>query len=376
MKNTEDKIQKTMEYSKWLAEQLKELCINQSELAAAVGRTQKTISRYVHGENMPDEATKSAINAFIEERSVYDGFRHIPSKEFSDILSHLLKEFDVSQVELAKQIGKYQRNISDYICKAGKTDTKAGKADTKMQKEILLHFLVCYLPYNTISSVHFGTQVQLNYLLTGHINDWDKDIRFGESIDISPSIEYLLSLPTEIQKLIIDNIYAFSDNSVLDYFYGDNSFGDDSSYYEDYFALYKSCVNLFSRLSDQNKDEIKSELENDAFVGYPENEKEQRFFKLIAAYYNIIEYRARNFEKNQLSDEKERDNYIMEFESAMEDAGTDIESLIDEVQCKLYLPPELLYIWMLFIIYTYKGYDLILLKYTMSQMLLDQQRQK
>lgn len=371
MKNTEEKLKKIEKYSKWLAEQLDELRITQSELADAVGRTQKTVSRYVHGETLPDEATRTAINAFIEECSVYDGFRHIPSKEFSDILLHLLEEFKVSQVELAKEIGKYQKNISDYICKA---DTKAGKADTKTQKEILLHFLVCYLPHNTISSVHFGTQVQLNDLLTGHINDWNKDIRFGESIDISPSIEYLLSLPTEIQKLIIDNIYAFSDNSILDYFYGDDFFEDDSIYCEDYFLLYKSCVDLFSRLSDQNKDEIKSELENDAFVRYPEDEKEQRFFKLIAAYYNVIEYRVRNFEKIQLGNEKERDNYIMAFESAMEDVGTDIESLIDEVQCKLYLPPELLYIWMLFIIYTYKGYDLILLKYTMSQMLLDQQR--
>lgn len=109
MKKTEEKIQKTMEYSKWLANQIDELCIKQCELAAAVGKTPKTISCYKNGESMPDEATRSAIEAFIEEHSVYDGFRHIPSKEFSEILLRLLDEFGLSQVELAKEIGKYQK---------------------------------------------------------------------------------------------------------------------------------------------------------------------------------------------------------------------------------------------------------------------------
>lgn len=345
MKNTEDKIQKTMEYAKWLSEQLDELCISQSELASAVGRVQTTISHYVRGINMPDEATRSAIDAFIEERSVYDGFRHIPSKEFSDILLYLLDEFNISQMELAKKIGKYQKNISEYI-------SKKEKADTGTQYDILLHFLVWYLPHNTLSTVHFGTHIQLEYLLYGSNKELAAKYQFGEKYAPTKCVEFILSLPTGLQKLILNNASAFVDSNSL----------DTGSY-----QAYKSCMELYRQLSSHYKYVIRSELEKYAQLRVPHYEQlELDFFDHILAYYDVIRYNVLHFKKhNELfstKQETDEDKFIDTFEKALQYADIWNDEIAEEIHYKIGFDADEWYIWMLFVMYDHQGKGIEYLK--------------
>lgn len=347
MKNTEEKLKKIEEYSKWLAEQLDELCISQSELASAVGKSQKTISRYVNGENMPDEAARATIDSYIEECTVFQGFQHIPSKEFSDILLHLLEEFDVSQAKLAKEIGKHQKNISNYIC-------GVEKPDTKTQREILLFFLVNCLSRN-ITTVHFGTQVQIEYLLFGNFKEWAEKYQFGDKYVTSKCIAFLMTLPTDEQRFIYNNISAFVDSASL----------DGGSY-----QSYKSCMELFRKLSPTEKNEIRSELEKDAFVKIPKHEEEVYFFDHIVDYYNVIRSRfvsVRDHDDLFSIGGIEKDKCIFAFESVIEYANVWDDEITDEIQYKLGFHADEWYIWMLFLIYDYKTNNLDALRKRMER---------
>lgn len=375
MKNTEGKLKKIEEYSKWLAEQLDELCISQSELASAVGKSQKTISRYVNSENMPNKATRAAIDSFIEEHSVFQGFRHIPSKEFSDILLRLLEEFNISQVELAKKIGKYQKNISNYIY-------GVEKADTKTQKDILFYFKSSGLPYNAISSVHFGTQVQLGFLLDGNNKELAAKYHFGERCAYSHSIAFLLSLPTSLQKLILDNISAFVDcyfvENVICYFEEDISLITDISLVKncdgtflvaltddrDHFGDYKNCMKLFGDLSPHYKKVMRSELEKYARLEVPRNDQyDLRFYNHILQYYNVIKYSVIHSKKRNEpfsiketeEQDKDKDKHIIALEKFLDIGKITEDDMIFEIKYKLDFDADDWYLWMLFVMYHRNG---------------------
>lgn len=132
MQKTEYKPLTKKSYSEYLFRKLKELHVTQEELAQVIDRKQKTVSRYVNGETLPDPAMREKIEAYLDSKSVYNGYRHMPANHFAKLLSSLLAEFkgEITQAQLAERIGKHQKNISLYTCMDGE------KPDPQTQQAI------------------------------------------------------------------------------------------------------------------------------------------------------------------------------------------------------------------------------------------------
>lgn len=357
MKITEEKLKERADYAAWLSKQLDELRISKSDLGKAVGKSPVTVRGYANGVSMPKEKTKAAIAAYIKERSVCNNFNHLPSEKFSLLLRTMLAEFDVTESELAEKIGKYQKNISNYIW-------EAEKADTETQYHILQFFLaLCETNNGRVFSEHAGTYLRLvNLLENGYLDDNEYDLQTLEPEALAPSgtesgekfypssdMEYLLSLPAKLQGFIIDHFAAFFDNCVPTTWV---------SYSFD-FEMRKNYMELFRGLSEQDKKQIVSKLEKCTLLGYPKTDDEWWFYKQITAYRNVI---YTNLQKLKQDDcflsEQNKGNYIKAYESVISLAIASDKEVVEEVKYKLTFTRYEWYIWMLFLISEFKGNDL------------------
>ncbi len=93
------------EYGKKLAARMEELCITQEKLAKAIGKSQKTVSRYLSGENqsLPPQEVQEQIERYLKRQANYI-YRHMSSEEFAAVMRETLEKYGISQAELAEQI--------------------------------------------------------------------------------------------------------------------------------------------------------------------------------------------------------------------------------------------------------------------------------
>lgn len=200
------------------------------------------------------------------------------------------------------------------------------------------------MPYNTISTVHFGTHIQLKYLLYGSNKELAAKYQFGEKYAPTKCVEFILSLPTGLQKLILNNTSAFVDSNSL----------VTGSY-----QAYKSCMGLYRQLSRHYKNVIRSELEKYSRLGVPHYEQlELDFFDHILEYYNVIRYSVLHSKKHSelFSTKQETDDkFIDTFEKSLQYVDIWNDEIAEEIQYKIGFDADEWYIWMLFMMYDHQG---------------------
>ncbi|MBQ8514229.1 MAG: transcriptional regulator [Ruminococcus sp.] len=370
MKVTDQERKEAAQYAAWLSEQLDELGISQKELGEAVGLTPKTISRYALGENnkRPPERIRAAIAAYIKKRAVYGAFEHIPCAEFAEILKMLLKEFEMSQSELAEAVGKSQKDISKYV-------NMEAKADTRTQYKILNHFHTCSYAGDFYSSLHFDTAVNLEYMLWGeeedsnltyYLRDCGCEGKIGKRGNYRHCLCYILTLPVKLQDFIYQHFYAFYDDM---YFtqtvYGGREILD--------FRHYAYGMDLFRQLSKEKQSVIVGMLEKQSFIGFPRDSFEENFFCRIRDYYCVIsaDIQGMKQSRNCFREEKSKKSFAEKFEALINYEKVDDKRFMKELQYKLTLTKYEWYVWMLFLIYDFKGLDLLSLCNEMVSMIHD-----
>lgn len=127
--------EKKRNYSAWLGGRISELHINQEELAEFAGISQKTISRYACGETYPNDIdVYEKISIFVQRKALLGNYYHIDTKKFAPLLKNLLKQYKVTQQQLADAVGISQKFVSD-LCSSDPVT-----ADTKLQYSILDYF--------------------------------------------------------------------------------------------------------------------------------------------------------------------------------------------------------------------------------------------
>lgn len=104
-KPTESERAAIMEYGANLSARMKELCISQERLAEAIGMSQKTVSRYLNGENqsLPPEKVQSRIEHFLKAQANFI-CEHMSPKQFAAVMRKTMDDYGISQAELAQQI--------------------------------------------------------------------------------------------------------------------------------------------------------------------------------------------------------------------------------------------------------------------------------
>ncbi len=347
MKKTEYTEHDIKEFANWVQSQRWAFDISQDELAKAIGVTQKTISHYENAEivNFPNKEIIDAINSFFYEKAEQLGdYTKLPANEFADKLNILLGEFEMSQAKLAKAIGKRQEDISNYI--SHKTEP-----DIWTQHKILLYFYRLSMSSTEYSSLHFGTAVHLDNLLHGKESSAayfdEKDVKIGDTASFRECTQYMLTLPVPLQDFILKHLEAFYDNT-MEILHFECKFD---------FHFLSYAIELFRQLDEENRKTIVCELERDAFMGYPETDAEYFFFDQITAYRSVIHT---NIERLKQSDcdsrnQKDKNSFITGFEHAVNLHAISDQDFIDEVTFKLTLTRHEWYVWMLLLIYTFKG---------------------
>lgn len=354
------------QYSQYLSYMLDELCISQPKLGEAVGRSQKTISRYVRGESMPDEKTMEAIEKYIQKQSVYYGFHHIPSEEFAQLLGSLLDEFKgrITQGQLAQKIGKYQKDISRYLyC--------AAKPDTEIQYHILnVFFELCQAKNGLLIGTYAETGSYLRDLLErdsfqdlfaypandlpnpASAGDWGDEELIDEKGAPEDFVKYCKTLPFELQQLIVENFEAFCDN------YG-YVVEEETTAFD--FRELADTMDLFRQLSPIEQKIALIELEKDPFVRFPKNERERIFFRQITAYRKVISENPAGMrtKKDMTANPRQREQMLLSFERYYADLyWFGAESMMEELEYKLRMTQYEWYLWMLLLIYCFKGKNL------------------
>lgn len=116
-KRTNEEITIVRKFGEKLSCYSKELKISQTELATAIGVSEKTIARYVHGENakLPSNETIRSISNYLKEKAVYKTYTHRSAKRFGGLLSNIMNRMGLTQQQAAKLTGKSQGEISKII---------------------------------------------------------------------------------------------------------------------------------------------------------------------------------------------------------------------------------------------------------------------
>lgn len=143
---TRQSLQERENYSLRLKSITDELCVTQAELAKAIGKDQKTVSRYIAGESYP-EGRIAEIEEYLLSRCCIneDPFLHIRSEEFDEIFSEMynrLQAIGIHESEFAKKIGIAQKTLNNYHNFRFKTGQPI-KLSTETQYKIVKAF-ICY----------------------------------------------------------------------------------------------------------------------------------------------------------------------------------------------------------------------------------------
>ena len=333
-------------YAEYLKKALKSLKISQAELGKAIGKSQRTVSLYVNGDFPPSPETKALIDEYIDEKRSFSDFESLEPCEFSDLLLSLLGEFDMSQATLADAVSKSQKDISNYCC-AGLNNKIVPK---KVQWDILHYFYTLSKVNGQLLSDHFGTGVYLNNLLFGsNENDmYNIEAYLGDKAGYRDCITHILALPVRLQDFIAENFGAFYDNIyMLSICYG-KGFS---------FKYISYAVELFRQLSSEKKKRLIRMLETEAIDMFPENDEELCFFKHITEYRNVISADLSELKKEDTAKRngKEQKSFIKRLETITSLDVLSDGDFIKELDFKLAMSREEWYLWMLLVIYEFKG---------------------
>lgn len=350
MKKSENNEYDIKEFADWLQIQRWAFDISQDELAKAIGVNQKTISHYEAAEirNLPDEEIIDAINRFFHKKAEQlDDYRGLAANDFADMLNRLLGEFEMSQAKLAKAIGKRQEDISNYI-------SRKAAPDIWMQHKIIRYFYKQSMSSGGVySTLRFGTAVRLDYLLHGEessaayfIDEWG--VKIGDTACVRECTQYILTLPVPLQDFILKHLEAFYDNTM--------EFLNFECKFDFHFLSY--AIELFRQLDEEKRKTIVCELERDAFMGYPETDAEYFFFDQITAYRTVIHTDIERLKQSDCDfrNKKDMNSFITNFEHTINEYRIDDRDFIEEVTFKLTLTKYEWYVWMLLLIYTFKGH--------------------
>lgn len=360
MKKSEYTEHDIKEFADWLQSQRWAFDISQDELAKAIGVNQKTISHYENAEirNLPNEEIIDAINRFFYEKAEQlDDYRGLDANDFAKKLNILLGEFEMSQAKLAKVIGKRQEDISNYI-------SRKAVPDIWTQHKILRYFYRQSMSSGVYSTLHFGTAVHLDNLLHGEESSAayfidEQGVKIGDTACDRECTQYILTLPVPIQDFILNHLEAFYDNT-MEIFNFECKFD---------FHFLSYAIELFRQLDEEKRKTIVCELERDAFMGYPETDKEYVFFNQITAYRSVIHTDIERLKQSDRDSRNKKDMtaFVKSFDHAVNQFGISDRDFIEEVTFKLTLTRHEWHVWMLLLIYTFKGHEV----WQISDLMLD-----
>lgn len=226
--NLVDPTLENIEYGEKLSEILNELGMEQKQLAADIGVSEKTVARYLNGENSNSikKEIKAKINIALNEAMYYKGYKHMTAAEFGKLFEEFWKGFktEISQEDFAVKAGHGgQSDISQII-----SGDKLVKS-TKEQYDYLIAFYdLCKRKAHywfgdrssklSVFSNHYEAASKLHELLFEYSTEHDifKDKRNSDgelSVTIlNTVIEHLITWPIEAQKLILSYPFAFLDS--------------------------------------------------------------------------------------------------------------------------------------------------------------------
>ncbi len=94
-----------IEYGKRLSARMEELCVSQEKLAEVIGKSQKTVSRYLNGENqsLPPAKVQEKIEHYLHCQEHYI-CEHMSPERFAAEMRKTMEAYGISQAELSEQI--------------------------------------------------------------------------------------------------------------------------------------------------------------------------------------------------------------------------------------------------------------------------------
>lgn len=213
------------EYANKLAITLKEYAISISDLARAMKVTDKTVSRWVHGECSISPKKRTRIEQCIAEITTYQGYMQRTADEFGKLYSMLYSRFKGAVTQ--EQLGKMTRMGGQSQMSKIAAGTK--KTSAEEQYRILTVFLtLCGKPSKSgvtdqLHIMHLQTARFLCRILGLDMQkvDWFEDALCDTSSDLSfkyQLIEQLLTLPVQAQEIILSAPLAFFDFYQIIYF--------------------------------------------------------------------------------------------------------------------------------------------------------------
>lgn len=115
---TQNVLQAHTNYSDHLKAAVEELSVTQAQLSKAIGKDQKTVSRYITGETYPESCIVEIEEYLLSRCCIKDNsFFHIPSEKFDEIFSAIydfLQENGIHESAFAKKIGIAQKTLNNY----------------------------------------------------------------------------------------------------------------------------------------------------------------------------------------------------------------------------------------------------------------------
>lgn len=141
---TREALQAHTNYSGHLKAAADELSVTQAQLAKAIGKDQKTVSRYITGETYPESCIAEIEEYLLSRCCIKDSsFFHINSEKFDEIFSaiyDLLQDNGIHEPTLAKKIGISQKTLNNYHNFRFKTGQPI-KLSTETQYKIVKAFI-------------------------------------------------------------------------------------------------------------------------------------------------------------------------------------------------------------------------------------------
>lgn len=94
-----------IDYGKKLSARLEALCISQEKLAEAIGKSQKTVSRYLNGENqsLPPAKVQEKIERYLHGQEHFI-CEHLSPERFAAVMRETMETYGISQAELSEWI--------------------------------------------------------------------------------------------------------------------------------------------------------------------------------------------------------------------------------------------------------------------------------
>lgn len=379
---TDEEILQNEEYARQLKARLKKLGISQAELAKALGRDQKTISNYLNAAFIIKSDTKALIEAYLDKIDKAKEFRVLSDADFSNMLNALIAEFGLTQKKLADEVSLSQKDISIYCAfyDNKKEDKREPGKSAKAQWCILNYFYsLCKTVNGEYPTRHYTTALYLDYLLHGKNSSTEtvilrkkikKTVKIkGKEItreiyDFNHDEENAYNLIEELDDInkcisadrkrryssYIENIASFPDDKLLLVINHFEAFCDS---FHNRFNRLRDSIEILRNLSYEKKERLKRILERRSILKFPETKAEWKFFRLITVYRSVIS------DDNPLSAEIPCFNDVCEKLEILCDSNFvnawDVEA---EASFKCDMTKEEWYMWMLFLIYEFKGNDI------------------